>query len=117
MRNEAMDERLRPTVDAEWPAGRRPMIADVRSLTGHEDELRAAVIELTAAVRREPGCVTFDAFEWIEQPGRFHLHEIYGDADAFRTHLDTPHVLQFFAALQAHSSTTANDLIQLVQLA
>ncbi|MEO5831747.1 MAG: MBL fold metallo-hydrolase [Nakamurella sp.] len=36
--------RFRPEIDAEWSAGQRPMIADLRSRAGHEDELRVAVM-------------------------------------------------------------------------
>ena len=107
----------RPDVDAEGPAGQRPMIANVRSLAGHEDELRAAVLDLTAAVRGEPGCVTFEAFEVREQPGRFHLYEIYHDTEAFRAHLSTPHIHEFFAALQSHGTSTTTHLTQLTHLA
>lgn len=82
---------------------------------GHENELLAAVMELVAAVRRETGCVAFDAVESYEQPGRSHLVETYDDVDAFRTHLDTPHVQQFFTSLWTHSRSSPSDLTQLTQ--
>jgi quinol monooxygenase YgiN len=105
-----------PDVSADLPPGERPMIAVVRAVPGHEDQLAAAVATLTAAVRREPGCLEFRAFEEVADPGAFHLYEIYADTDAFRIHLATDHVAHFFTELAQHSTADASALTQLAEL-
>ncbi|MBE1496230.1 quinol monooxygenase YgiN [Amycolatopsis lexingtonensis] len=105
-----------PEVADDLPPGERPMVAVVRAIPGHEDELAAAISRLTAAVRREPGCVEFRSFRDAAQPGVFHLYEIYADTEAFRAHLATGHVAHFFTELAQHSTADAGALVQLVEL-
>jgi hypothetical protein len=45
------------------------MIAVVDAKTGHVLELRAAIEELAAAVRRERGCLTFVPYQDLPLPG------------------------------------------------
>jgi quinol monooxygenase YgiN len=70
----------------------RPMIAVLDANPGQTGALRALILELTAHVRREPGCLAFIPYEDHGNPGRFYLYEIYQDLDAFKTHLRTSHV-------------------------
>ncbi|GAB2807186.1 antibiotic biosynthesis monooxygenase [Actinoallomurus bryophytorum] len=105
-----------PRIGAGLPPGERPMIAAIRSIPGHEGRLAAAVATLTAAVRREPGCLEFRAFQDVADPGVLYLYEIYADTDAFRVHLTTDHVARFFTELARHSRTDAKALVQLVEL-
>ena len=108
--------RYLPEVPADLPGGPRPMIAVVDAKAGHAGQLRAAIEELAAAVRREPGCLTFVPYQDLGTDGRFHLYEIYQDVDAFQDHLQTAHVRKFFGALAQHSTTTAQNLVQLAEL-
>jgi quinol monooxygenase YgiN len=105
-----------PEVGDDLPPGERPMIALVRAVPGHEQQLAAAIATLTNAVRREAGCLEFRAFQAVANPGAFHLYEIYADTDAFRIHLATDHVAHFFTELAQHSTTDAAALVQLVEL-
>jgi quinol monooxygenase YgiN len=106
----------RPEVSDDLPPGERPMVAVVRAVPGHEDQLAAAITTLTAAVRREPGCREFRSFRDFADPGVFHLYEIYTGTEAFRTHLSTAHVAHFFTELARHSTSDAGALVQLVEL-
>ncbi len=108
--------RYLPEIPGNLPAGPRPMIAVVDAKPGHAPELRAAIEALAAAVRREPGCLTFVPYQDLGTDGRFHLYEIYQDLDAFKDHLHTAHVRKFFDALARHSTTTAQNLVQLAEL-
>jgi len=49
------------------------MIAVIRAIPGHEDQLVAAIATLTAAVRREPGCLEFRPFRDVADPRVFYL--------------------------------------------
>ncbi|WP_328453625.1 MULTISPECIES: putative quinol monooxygenase [unclassified Amycolatopsis] len=108
---------FRPEVGDDLPPGERPMVAVVRAVPGHEDRLAAAIAILTAAVRTEPGCREFRAFQDVANPGVFYLYEIYEDTDAFRVHLATGHVAHFFTELAQHSTSDAGALVQLAEVA
>ncbi|MFE2416248.1 putative quinol monooxygenase [Streptomyces hokutonensis] len=102
-------------VDAEDP-NPRPMIAVLDSRPGLEDSFRARIVELVREVRREPGCVTFTAYEARDVPGRFYLHEVYTDAAAFDAHLRTEHVRRFLSAIPELSTGGPESLVQLNEL-
>ncbi|MGW4771581.1 putative quinol monooxygenase [Nocardia sp. NPDC004278] len=105
-----------PEIPDDLPTGERPMVAMVRAAPGHEQPLAAAIATLTAAVRKEPGCLEFRSFRTASDPSMFYLYEIYTDTAAFRTHLTTAHVAHFFTELAQHSTTDARSLIQLIEL-
>jgi quinol monooxygenase YgiN len=105
-----------PQVGDDLPPGERPMVAVIRAVPGHEEQLAAAIATLTAAVRREPGCLEFRPFQDAANPGAFYLYEIDADNDAFRAHLTTGHVAHFFTELAQHSTAHAEALVQLAEL-
>ena len=94
----------------------RPMIAILDARPGLEDTFRAKIAELVRAVRREPGCVTFTAYEARDTPGRFYLYEVYTDAAAFDAHLKTGHVHAFISSLPVLSTGGPGSLIQLNEI-
>jgi quinol monooxygenase YgiN len=108
--------RYPPRVSDDLPGGPRPMIAVVDARPGHARELRAAIEELAVSVRREPGCLTFLPYQDLGMDGRFYLYEIYQDPDAFKEHLRTADVRAFFDALARHSTSAAQNLVQLTEL-
>ena len=94
----------------------RPMIAILDAKPGLVDAFRECIAELVRAVRREPGCVTFTAYEARDTPGRFYLYEVYTDAAAFAAHLQTDHVHTFISAIPDLSTGGPGSLIQLNEL-
>ena len=94
----------------------RPMIAILDAKPGHEDAFRKRILQLVRAVRREPGCVTFTAYEARDTPGRFYLYEIYSDAAAFDAHLKTGHVHRFISSSPELSTGGPGSLIQLNEI-
>ena len=92
------------------------MIAALDARPGLAGQLREKIAELAAHVRREPGCLTFTAYEARDAPGRFYLYEIYADTSAFRAHLTTDHVAHFFTELAQLSTADAQSLVQLIEL-
>jgi quinol monooxygenase YgiN len=102
-------------VDTTDPS-QRPMIAILDARPGLEDAFRERIVELVRAVRREPGCVSFTAYEARDTPGRFYLHEVYTDGAAFATHLQTEHVHTFISAIPDLSTGGPGSLIQLNEL-
>jgi quinol monooxygenase YgiN len=94
----------------------RPMIAVLDARPGLADAFRERIVDLVRQVRREPGCVTFTAYEARDTPGRFYLYEIYSNAAAFDTHLKTDHVHAFISAIPALSTGGPGSLIQLNEI-
>ncbi|HEY1914626.1 MAG TPA: putative quinol monooxygenase [Streptosporangiaceae bacterium] len=80
------------------------MIAILDARPGMASQLREVVAEL---VRREPGCLTFTAYQARDTPGRFYLDEVHASAAAFDQHLQTQHVHDFIAAVPANGATHA----------
>ncbi|MFD6161896.1 putative quinol monooxygenase [Nocardia sp. NPDC060256] len=91
----------------------RPMIAILDAKPGMAEAFRAKIAELVRAVRNEPGCLTFTAYEARNHPGRFYLYEIYTDAAAFDDHLQTQHVHDFISAIPELSTGGPDSLVQL----
>jgi len=60
------------------------------------ERFRAAVAEgIEAAVRLEPGVLVLYAVSEKENPTRVRVFEMYTDAKAYETHLQTPHFRKF----------------------
>jgi len=112
----AGDREYMPQVGDDLPPGQRPVVAVIRAVPGHEVQLAAAIATVTAAVRREQGCLEFRPFQDVANPAVFYLYEIYADTGAFRAHLATGHVAHFFTELTQHSTTDAKALVQPVEL-
>jgi quinol monooxygenase YgiN len=63
------------------------------------DKFKAAIKENgETAVRVEPGCKSFNAVFEKDNPTRVRLLEVYENADAFKTHLETPHFKKYAEA-------------------
>ena len=61
---------------------------------------RDAVDAQAHASLTETGCHRFDVCEDADRPGRFFLYEVYDDAEAFDSHLVTPHFAHFDATVR-----------------
>lgn len=58
-------------------------------------------IEVAAATRDEPGCLSYRFFADLEDPNRFFVFEEWRDADALQAHFAMPHMATFVAAVPA----------------
>jgi len=92
------------------------MIAVLDARPGLAGQLREKIAELAAQVRREPGCLTFTAYEARDAPGRFYLYEVYASAAALAAHLQTQHVHDFIAAVPALSTAQPGSLVHLDEI-
>lgn len=61
----------------------------------------AALAEVVAATRAEPGCLFYDFAADVLEPDVFRVSEGWQDADALRAHFTTPHMDAFRAAREA----------------
>jgi quinol monooxygenase YgiN len=88
------------------------LVARFTALPGHEEEVSHLLLGLTAKVREEPGCLTFEPYRVAAplagsgaEPGPesvgagFVVVEAYRDEAAFAEHLAAPYGATFNAAL------------------
>ncbi|MBX9840877.1 MAG: antibiotic biosynthesis monooxygenase [Xanthobacteraceae bacterium] len=85
----------RPAPAQETPGG-FVRIAELDIDAAQLDAFKAAIREsIETAVRVEPGVLALYAISDKHNPARITVFEIYADAEAYRTHLETPHFRQF----------------------
>ncbi|GLU37372.1 VOC family protein [Pseudomonas sp. NBRC 100443] len=79
----------------------------LQALPGRQEALLAALKEQARASREEAGCVDYRCSLDIDEEGRFHVLETWGDEQARRAHADAPHTRAFVAALPELGRTVA----------
>src|SRR4051794_27913566 len=73
-------------------------IAELEIDPAQLESFTAAIKEsVETSVRVEPGVLVLYAVSEKDVPTRFRVFEIYADAEAYRTHLETPHFRKFRA--------------------
>jgi quinol monooxygenase YgiN len=80
-------------MDARQPHVR---IAELEIDPAELESFNAAIKErVETAVRVEPGVLALYAASDQDRPAHIRVFEIYDDADAYKTHLETPHFKKF----------------------
>ncbi len=73
-------------------------IAELEIDAAHLDAYKAALTEeIDASIRLEPGVLTLYAVALKENPTQIRVFETYASADAYQSHLQTPHFLKYKA--------------------
>src|SRR3954467_12599173 len=71
-------------------------IAELEVDRAQLERFKAATKEVgQVSVRVEPGCLVLYAVSEKDAPARVIVFEIYRDADAYKTHIETPHFKKF----------------------
>lgn len=65
------------------------------ALQGQEAVVAAAIAEVTAASRAEPGCLGIAAYRSIQDGRLFYIHSRWADEAAFEIHAGLPHTVRF----------------------
>ncbi len=68
---------------------------------GEEHAVEAALREVMAPSREEPGCLSFHLFRSVRDPRLFIIHSRWADAAAFQTHGNLPHTERFLKKVDA----------------
>lgn len=77
-------------------------LARIRIDPTHLEAYKAALKEeIEASVRVEPGVLSLEAVSAKGKPDEVTILEVYGDAEAYRSHLESPHFRKYKAATQA----------------
>jgi quinol monooxygenase YgiN len=78
--------------------GQYVRIAELEIDPAQVESFNSAVKEsIETAIRVEPGVLVLYAVSEKDDPARVKVFEIYTDADAYKTHLETPHFRKFRA--------------------
>ncbi|MFZ5895442.1 MAG: putative quinol monooxygenase [Myxococcota bacterium] len=77
---------------------RLQMTAFITPKPGKADQLRARLREVVDLTVKEPGCIEFQVFEELENPGHFILWEIFESQDALREHINMEYTRAYFAS-------------------
>ncbi len=85
------------------PHGAVVLTATVKALAGQEAVIRAALLDMVAPSRSEPGCICYNLHESNDEPGLFIFYEQWTDQAAFDFHLETPHFLGLDAKIDGRT--------------
>lgn len=75
------------------------VIAQYRVRQGEVDRVAAALREMVAPTKAEPGNLDYQAFRDPKDPSLFVLFERYADEEAFDAHRATPHFATYLAGI------------------
>ena len=62
---------------------------------------------LMAETRKEPGCVSYEFFAALDDPGRFHVFEEWESPEANAAHSASAHLAAFYEAIPEMGVTSA----------
>jgi quinol monooxygenase YgiN len=68
---------------------------------GEEGGLAAALRDVLAPTREEPGCLGIHAFRSSRDPRLFYIHSRWKDEPAFDHHAGLPHTVRFVERVEA----------------
>jgi quinol monooxygenase YgiN len=68
---------------------------------GQQSFVAAAIQEVIAPTRQEPGCLRIEAFGSTQNQRLFHIHSRWKNEAAFDNHLQLPHTIRFLNTIQA----------------
>jgi quinol monooxygenase YgiN len=67
---------------------------------GQETAVAAALREVVAPSREEPGCVAIGAYRSTREPRLFYIHSRWVGEAAFEAHAELPHTVRFLERIQ-----------------
>jgi quinol monooxygenase YgiN len=67
---------------------------------GQDVAVAAALREVTAPTRVEPGCLAIEAYRSSSDPHLFYIHSRWVDEAAFVLHATLPHTVRFIETVQ-----------------
>lgn len=71
------------------------LTAIVKALPERAEEVKAILITLAVASKKEEAAIQYDLHQSTAEPNVFIFHEIWKDRKGFDAHNATPHVLEF----------------------
>ena len=75
------------------------VVSRVIASPSETDALLHRLLEIAAATLQEPGCVSYEVFEDVQDPTDFTVIAEYADAAAYEEHFSHPYMQAFLADL------------------
>ena len=75
------------------------VFARLHARPGRQREVQEAMLEVGGPTRKEPGCLSYGAFQSVRDPDEFYIHSRWKDLVAFEHHAKLPHTVHFVDAL------------------
>ena len=76
------------------------IFARLHASEGRQDAVAAALRDVVAPTRLEPGCRSIEAFGSTRDPRLFYIHSRWADEAAFDAHAERAHTVRFLAIVQ-----------------
>ena len=67
---------------------------------GNENAVAAALDEVLAPSRKEPGCLSIHAFRSVRDGQLFYIHSRWTNEEAFDVHATLPHTVRFIERVE-----------------
>ncbi len=71
------------------------IIAKLGAVPGKEETLYEECRKLIEPTRKEDGCINYDMFRSIEEPGTFMFYENWENRPLWERHMQSPHLTEF----------------------
>ena len=78
------------------------VVAQIVAKPGSEEIIRTALAALVAASRSDAGCISYELFDSMIEPGTFFTIENWASQADVDAHMSAPHVAAAFAAAGDH---------------
>ncbi len=76
------------------------VVAKIKALTGKENEMKTALLDMIPKVREEEGTLVYTLHQDPNDPTVFLFYEKYKDTDALVVHSSTPHFKALFKTIK-----------------
>jgi quinol monooxygenase YgiN len=76
------------------------IFARFHARVGNENAVAAALDEVLAPSRKEPGCLSIHAFRSVRDPQLFYIHSRWTNEEAFDVHATLPHTVRFIERVE-----------------
>jgi quinol monooxygenase YgiN len=76
------------------------IFARLHARAGHEGAVAAALGDVLAPSREEPGCLGIHAFRSVRDPRLHYVHSRWKDEPAFECHAGLPHTVRFLERVE-----------------
>lgn len=87
------------------------MLVTLNLKPGMLDATLAAGVPFVEATRKEPGCISFDAYRATDGRDCYVAVECFRDKEAYAAHRNTPHTLEFLPLLGANLISASVEML------
>ena len=76
------------------------VFARLHARPGKQPEVQQAMFDVQGPTRKEPGCLSYGAFQSVGDTDEFYIHSCWKDMAAFDHHAGLPHTIRFLEVIE-----------------